>query len=125
MRALDQGESFIVSRHGQPVGELRPLRRHRHVPAAAAIAAFRGAATVDADRLQRVEAVFDPVPFGVEAARAYGRVHSAVTAHGGQPRRRAVDLMIAPTALAEKAVLVTRNPDDFAGLEGLIEIRSV
>lgn len=27
MRALDRGESFIVTRNGVPVGELTPLRR--------------------------------------------------------------------------------------------------
>ena len=31
MRSLDQGESFIVTRNGTPVGELTPLRRHRFV----------------------------------------------------------------------------------------------
>ena len=30
MRALDEGEDFIVTRNGVPVGELRPIRR-RHV----------------------------------------------------------------------------------------------
>jgi prevent-host-death family protein len=29
MRRLDQGESFVITRNGQPVGELTPLRRHR------------------------------------------------------------------------------------------------
>lgn len=36
------------------------------------------------DRLQRAEAAFEPIPFGGEAARAYGRVHAAVTAAGRQ-----------------------------------------
>ena len=27
MRALDQGESFVVTRNGVPVGELTPLKR--------------------------------------------------------------------------------------------------
>lgn len=47
MRGLDQGESFIVTRNGVPVGELTPLRRHRFVSADAAIAMFRGAPSVD------------------------------------------------------------------------------
>ena len=29
MRRLDLGESFVITRNGQPVGELTPLRRHR------------------------------------------------------------------------------------------------
>lgn len=77
------------------------------------------------DRLQRTEAVFDPVPFGADAARAYGRVHAAVLAQGRQPRRRFADLLIASTALAEQIPLVTRNPDDFVGLEHLIRIVEV
>lgn len=39
------------------------------------------------DRLQRVEAAFEPIAFGAEAARAYGRVYAAVVAAGRQPRR--------------------------------------
>ncbi|HEY5841592.1 MAG TPA: type II toxin-antitoxin system VapC family toxin [Mycobacterium sp.] len=74
------------------------------------------------DRLQRTEAVFDPIPFGVEAARAYGRVHAAVVERGRQPRRRFADLLIASSALAEQLPLVTRNADDFVGLEGLVTI---
>ncbi len=52
MRQLDQGESFVVTRNGVPVGELSPLRRHRFVSADAAVAAFRGAPRVDFDRLR-------------------------------------------------------------------------
>jgi len=52
MRRLDQGESFVVTRSGVPVGELAPLRRHRFVTAEAAVAMFRGAAEVDFDRLR-------------------------------------------------------------------------
>ena len=52
MRALDQGESFVVTRNGVPVGELTPLRRHRFVSADAAIAMFRGAPSIDLARLR-------------------------------------------------------------------------
>ncbi|HSZ70093.1 MAG TPA: type II toxin-antitoxin system prevent-host-death family antitoxin [Solirubrobacteraceae bacterium] len=47
MRELDRGESFIVTRNGTPVGELRPLRRRRFVPAEVAIAAFSGVGSID------------------------------------------------------------------------------
>jgi predicted nucleic acid-binding protein len=77
------------------------------------------------DRIQRAEAAFDPVPFGVEAARAYGRVYAAVRASGRSSRRRFADLLIAATAVAEGLPLVTRNGGDFAGLEGLVEITEV
>jgi prevent-host-death family protein len=52
MRQLEQGESFVVTRNGVPVGELSPLRRHRFVSAGAAVAAFLGAPRVDLDRLR-------------------------------------------------------------------------
>lgn len=52
MRLLDRGETFIVTRNGVPVGELTPLRRHRFVTADAAIAMFRNAAHVDAQRFR-------------------------------------------------------------------------
>jgi antitoxin (DNA-binding transcriptional repressor) of toxin-antitoxin stability system len=47
MRGLDQGESFVVTRAGQPVGELRPLRRRRFISAVEAVAVFRGAPPID------------------------------------------------------------------------------
>lgn len=75
------------------------------------------------DRLQRAEAAFDPLPFGSEEARAYGRVYAAVAESGRKARgARAVDLLIAATALASDLPLYTRNGDDFRALEGLIEV---
>lgn len=69
------------------------------------------------DRLQRMEALLDPLPFDADAARAYGRVYSATRAASRKPRgARAVDLMIAAVALSRSLPLVTRNPDDFAHL---------
>ncbi len=53
MRALDQGESFVVTRNGVPVGELTPLRRHRFVNADTAVTMFRGAPSVDLGQLRR------------------------------------------------------------------------
>jgi len=78
------------------------------------------------DRLQRAEAAFDPLPFDVEASRAYGRVYAAVIAAGRKARgARAVDLLIAAAACAAGLPLYTRNPDDFLALHELIEIISV
>lgn len=74
------------------------------------------------DRLQRAEAAFDPVPFDAEAARAYGRVFAAVAASGRVARPRAVDLLIAATALALDLPLYTRNGDDFRGLEKILHV---
>jgi predicted nucleic acid-binding protein len=78
------------------------------------------------DRLQRAEAAFDPLPFDSDAARAYGRIFAAVTAAGRKARgARAVDLMIAATALAAELPLYTRNGADFIGLEALVDIHVV
>lgn len=78
------------------------------------------------EHLQRVEALFDPLPFDLHAARAYGRVVGAVVALGRKPRgARAVDLLIAATAVANALPLYTRNPDDFLGLESLLTLRVV
>ncbi|MGH9243256.1 MAG: type II toxin-antitoxin system Phd/YefM family antitoxin [Acidimicrobiales bacterium] len=52
MRELNEGETFIVTRNGVPVGELTPLRRHRFVAAEAAIAMFKAAPRVDYRRLR-------------------------------------------------------------------------
>lgn len=52
MRRLDQGEAFIVTRNGVPVGELIPLRRRRFVPRDTVVAAFAAAAPVDAAQLR-------------------------------------------------------------------------
>lgn len=52
MRELDEGKTFVVTRNGVPVGELTPLRRHRFVPAEAAVALFRSAPDVDYNRFR-------------------------------------------------------------------------
>ena len=78
------------------------------------------------DRLQRAEAAFDPLPFDADAARAYGRVYAAVTTAERKARgARAVDLLIAASALANSLPLYTRDGDDFQALEDLVEIRVV
>lgn len=78
------------------------------------------------DRLQRAEVVLDPLPFDAAAARAYGRVYAAVAAAGRRARGpRAVDLLIAATALANDLPLFTRNADDFRHLDGLIDVIAI
>lgn len=78
------------------------------------------------DRLQRAEAAFDPLPFDAEAARAYGRVYSAVVATGRKARgARAIDLLLAAAACAAGLPLYTRNPEDFRALGDLVEVVAV
>ena len=52
MRGLDEGETYIVTRHGQPVGELTPMRRLRFVSAETVTQAFAGAPAIDAARFR-------------------------------------------------------------------------
>lgn len=78
------------------------------------------------DQLQRVESTFNPLPLDVGVARAYGRIVGAVVAAKRKHRgARSLDLLIAATALANQLPLYTRNPDDFAGLESLVDIRPI
>ena len=78
------------------------------------------------DRLQRAEATFDPVPFDGDAARCYGRIYAAVISANRKARgARAVDLLIAATALAEDIPLFTRNSRDFMVLMPLIDVVQV
>lgn len=60
MRRLDEGESFVVTRNGVPVGELTPLRRLRFVAAESAAQFFRTAPPVDGEEFRRdLDAVAD------------------------------------------------------------------
>jgi predicted nucleic acid-binding protein len=78
-----------------------------------------------AGRLQRAEAVWDPLPFDANAARHYGHLVALVVAAGRKPRPRRLDLMIAATAAEAGMPLYTRNPDDFAGLKTAVTVIAV
>jgi predicted nucleic acid-binding protein len=76
--------------------------------------------------LQYIEASVEPLPFDSRCARAYAPIYAAVLNAGRKPRgARAVDLMIAATALAHDLPMWTRNARDLHGLEGLLEIVDV
>ena len=78
------------------------------------------------ERLQRAEATVDAIPFYATAARAYGRLYAEVASGGRKARgKRALDLLIAATALAAELPLYTRNPSDFDGVETLIDVVAV
>lgn len=55
--------------------------------------------------------VFDPIPVDLPVASAWGGLASLAVDRGLQPRRRAFDLLIAATALANDLVLLTRDRD--------------
>jgi predicted nucleic acid-binding protein len=75
--------------------------------------------------LQHVEATFDPLPYDQGAARLYGQICAAVRAAGREPRKRSSDLMIAATAASVGLPLYTANPDDFRGVEDLLEVVAI
>ncbi len=60
MRRLDEGESFVVTRNGVPVGELTPLRRLRFVTAESITQLFQAGPSIDGDQFRRdLDAVAD------------------------------------------------------------------
>jgi predicted nucleic acid-binding protein len=74
-------------------------------------------------RIARLRNVLGPgIPFDDAAAHAYETVCGLVLDSGREVRGRAIDLMIAATAAAHGAVVITRNTDDFEGFEGFITV---
>jgi len=69
--------------------------------------------------LQEAEASFEPLPFDVAEARAFGRVAASLRRAGRTSAARAFDAMIAATALAHGLTLHTVNPRDFVGIDEL------
>lgn len=83
---------------------------------------------VRAERLRRLTHLqkhFDALPVDESVAVSYGRLAALVVEAGRQPRRRAMDLLIAATAHAHDAGLYTKNPEDFAGLEDYVAVVGV
>ena len=76
-------------------------------------------------RLQQAEAAFDPLDFDRAAARSFGQIVAAIAASGRSHRSRIADLLIAAVAHANGLDLYTRNPQDFAGLSGLIHVLGI
>jgi hypothetical protein len=70
-------------------------------------------------RLQVTEATFEPIPFDVAAARAFGRVAAEMRGSGRRTKARSFDAIIAATALSRSLPVFTANAEDFTGIEGL------
>lgn len=78
-----------------------------------------------AERLRRLlllQRTFDALPVDDKVVASYGQLAAAVVEANRQPRARSLDLLIAATAHAHSARLYTRNPEDFRGIEGLVDI---
>ena len=78
------------------------------------------------ERLQWAESTFEAIPFDVAAAHAYARVYAACLSAKQKSRgARAVDLLIAATALSRGLPLYTRNPADFTSVATLMTVVGV
>lgn len=73
-------------------------------------------------QLQQAEGDFDPLPFDRAAAQAFGRVAASLRRAGRKAEARSFDALIAAIALANDLPVYTSNPDDFAGIEGLVVV---
>lgn len=76
-------------------------------------------------RIQNVLDQFDVLPFDVSTAEYYGAMATLVRQHGRNPRARRMDLQIAATAARYGLSLLTRNGDDFIGLESALTVIDV
>lgn len=78
-----------------------------------------------AHRLARLSAIlrsFEPLPVDAAVAASYGELATATHRAGRRATARSLDLMIAATAHAHGARLVTANVADVHHLSGLIEV---
>ena len=70
--------------------------------------------------LQQAESDFDALPFDEAAARAFGRVATALRGSGRKPAARAYDALIAAIAVAGGLPIYTANPRDFRNIPALV-----
>jgi len=63
LRAVQAGETFVITSNGTPVAQIAPLRRRTFVDAQTVVEAFAGLAPVDyQELLDDLDAVADPSP---------------------------------------------------------------
>jgi prevent-host-death family protein len=61
LREVEAGRTIVVTRNGTPIGELRPIRRHRFVPRATIEEAAARAPRINAERFRAdLDAVIRP-----------------------------------------------------------------
>ena len=78
-----------------------------------------------AHRLARLSAIlrnFEPLPVDSSVAASYGELAAATHKAGRKSTARSLDLMIAATAHAHRARLITANVADVSHLRKLVEI---
>ena len=76
------------------------------------------------EKLYRLVDIVQVVPFDIECARIFGTIKSRLRSLG-KPTGE-VDALIAATAMAHEAILVTANKKHFENIEGLkVEIWSI
>jgi prevent-host-death family protein len=63
IRALDTGDSFVITRNGVPVGRLTPVGRRTFVPTSELVESFANLPPIDAKRFQSdIDAYVDQDP---------------------------------------------------------------
>jgi predicted nucleic acid-binding protein len=68
------------------------------------------------------ETTFRALPVDQQVAKSYGKLCALIESRGRSVRSRTMDFLIAATAHAINAPLYTKNPKDFIGLEGHVEV---
>ena len=120
---LDTSTLILLSRIADPTA--LPLRPLISTITLAELSVGPLVARDDAERaarlahLQQAEGDFDPLPFDLAAARAFGLVAASLPGAGRKTAARTYDAMIAAVAIANGLTIYTCNPDDFAGIGGL------
>jgi predicted nucleic acid-binding protein len=79
------------------------------------VAAIRSLSSLRRAKLDVLLETLEVIDFTNDMAKAYGRIAEQT----GFSRRKALDRMIAATALVTGMTLVTTNPGDFADIDGL------
>ena len=71
------------------------------------------------------ETTFRALPIDQLVAKSYGKLCALIECRGRSVRSRTMDILIAATAHATNAPLYTKNPKDFIGLEGHVDVIAV
>ncbi|RKT56649.1 type II toxin-antitoxin system VapC family toxin [Saccharothrix australiensis] len=90
-----------------------------------AMAKDAAARAVRTEKLGAAIAEFEPLPFDGQAAARFGTLVALTLEANRDPKPRRLDLMIAAIASARGLPLYTRNAEDFAGLDSMVQIVEV